>query len=87
MRWIEALRTPTLGDPYYILAHQFIAAGLNFEQLDPDLRPDEIGTPFRIAGGYFTDGGHSDHTRTELVELAGVFETFNEGHGGVPPCR
>jgi hypothetical protein len=88
MRWIEVLRTPPEGDPYYILAHQFIAAGLNLEQLDPDLRPDEVGEPWEIAGpGYFTDGAHTDHTRTELLELAGLFEIFNEGNGGVPTCR
>ncbi len=88
MRWIEVLRTPPEGDPYYILAHQFIAAGLNLEQLDPDIRPDEVGEPWEIAGsGYFTDGAHSDHTRTELLEFAGLLEIFNEGNGGVPPCR
>ena len=86
--WIEVLRTAPAGDPYYILAHQFIAAALNIEGLDPDLRPDEVGTPFSIVGsGYFTNGAHSDHTRTELLEIAGLFEIFNEGHGGVPPCR
>lgn len=30
--------------------------------LDPSYRPDEIGTPWPIAGpGYFTDAGHQDH--------------------------
>jgi hypothetical protein len=88
MRWIDVLRTPPRGDAYYILAHQFIAAGLNLEQLDPGLRPPEIGEPFSIVGsGYFTNGAHSDHTLTELIELATLFETFNDGNRGVPPCR
>ena len=87
-RWIDVLRTPPKGDPYYILAHQFMAAGLNLEQLDPSLRPREIGEPWMIAeSGYFTNAAHSDHTRTELIELATLFETFNDGNRGVPPCR
>jgi hypothetical protein len=84
--WIDVLRTPPSGDSYYILGHQFIAAGLKLERLDPDLRPKEIGTPYALAGGYFTDGAHSSFTRTELTDLAKLFENFNEGKRGVPPC-
>ena len=30
--------------------------------LNPDIRPNEIGSPFAIAGaGYFTDGAHQNH--------------------------
>ena len=71
----------------YILGHQFIAAGLNLEQLDPDLRPKEIGTPWELVQRYFTEGAHSSFTRTELTGLATLFENFNEGKRGVPPCR
>ena len=32
------------------------------QDLDPAIRPSEIGTPWAIAGpGYFTDAGHQDH--------------------------
>ena len=31
-------------------------------QLEPEIRPDQIGSPFAIAGaGYFTDAQHQDH--------------------------
>jgi hypothetical protein len=81
------LKTPPEGDAYYILAHQFIAAGLNLEQLDSDIRPTEIGTPWAVAErGYFTEGAHSSLTRSELIDLATLFEIFNEGKRGVPPC-
>ena len=31
-------------------------------QLEPDIRPNEIGSPFAIAGpGYFTDAAHQNH--------------------------
>jgi hypothetical protein len=85
--WIEVLRTAPRGDAYYILGHQFIAAGLNLEQLEPGLRPREIGSPWAITGnGFFTDGAHSSLTRIELLNLAALFESFNEGKRGVPPC-
>jgi len=85
--WIDVLNTPPRGEAYYILGHQFIAAGLNLERLDSDLRPREIGEPWAIAGsGYFTEGAHSSFTRTELTDLATLFQNFNEGKRGVPPC-
>ena len=35
---------------------------LELQELAPSIRPDEIGSPFPIAGpGYFTDSGHQDH--------------------------
>ena len=86
-RWSDVLNTPPEGNAFYILAHQFIAAGLNLDQLEPGIRPPEIGTPWRIAeAGYFTAGAHSTFTRTQVLELAALFESFNEGNRGVPPC-
>jgi hypothetical protein len=85
--WIDVLRTPPEGDIYDILGHQFSAAALNLYLLDPALRPDEVGSPFAIAGGSFTAGAHTHLTRTELVQLAMVLERFNEGNAGVPACR
>ena len=35
---------------------------MELQELDPAIRPDEIGTPWAIAGpGYFTDSDHQDH--------------------------
>ncbi len=86
--WIDVLTTPPMGDAYDILGHQFIAAGLNLERLDSDIRPTEIGEPWEVVQrGYFTEGEHSSLTRTELTGLATLFENFNEGKRGVPPCR
>jgi cell wall-associated NlpC family hydrolase len=37
--------------------------------LDPDIRPDEIGSPWAIAGpGYFTDADHHDHLHVAFKE-------------------
>jgi hypothetical protein len=85
--WIDVLTTPPEGDAFYILAHQFIAAGLNLAQLDRDIRPDEIGKPWTtVDRDFFTAGAHSNLTRTQLIELATLFESFNEGKRGVPAC-
>jgi hypothetical protein len=86
--WIDVLRTPPRGDAYYILGHQFVAAALNLYGMDPALVPTEVGSPFAISEtGFFTAGGHTDLTRTELVGLATVLEHFNEGNAGLPACR
>ena len=85
--WIDVLRTPPRGDAYYILGHQFIAAALNLDGMDSGLVPSEVGTPFAIAGGFFTADAHTELPRTELVRLATVLEDFNEGNAGVPACR
>jgi hypothetical protein len=38
-------------------------------ELDPDYRPNEIGSPFAIAGpGYFTDAAHQDHLHLGFKE-------------------
>jgi cell wall-associated NlpC family hydrolase len=38
-------------------------------ELDPTIRPNEIGTPFAIASpGYFTDGAHQDHIHFAFKE-------------------
>jgi cell wall-associated NlpC family hydrolase len=35
---------------------------MKLQDLDPSIRPNEIGTPWAITGpGYFTDSGHQDH--------------------------
>jgi hypothetical protein len=35
---------------------------MELQEFDSSIRPDEIGTPWAIAGpGYFTDAGHQDH--------------------------
>ena len=86
--WIDVLTNPPRGDVFYILAHQFIAAGLNLAQLRPELRPEEIGTPWAIVErDFFTLGAHSNFTHAELIELATLFESFNEGKRGVAACR
>ena len=78
--WIDVLTNPPSGDVFYILAHQFIAAGLNLAQLRPELRPEEIGTQWAIVErDFFTLGAHSNFTHAELIELATLFESFNEG--------
>jgi hypothetical protein len=85
--WIDVLTSPPRGDVFYILAHQFIAAGLNLAQLRPELRPEEIGTPWTIVErDFFTVGAHSNFTRAEFIELALLFESFNEGKRGVAAC-
>ncbi len=42
---------------------------MELQDLDPDYRPNEIGTPWAISGpGYFTDAGHQDHLHVGFKE-------------------
>ena len=57
---------------------------------DPQIRPDEIGSPFAIAGpGYFTDADHHDHIHVGFKqEITPGFKLPAElAAGGAPPRR
>ena len=45
--WIDVLTNPPSGDVVYILAHQFIAAGLNLAELPPSYGPKRSERPGR----------------------------------------
>jgi hypothetical protein len=45
--WIDVLRTPPSGDSYYILGHQFIAAGLNLNGSIPTYGRRRLERPTR----------------------------------------
>ena len=60
---------------------------MRLQDLDPSIRPDEIGTPWAIDGrGYFTDAGHQDvlhigfdeHPSMQLMAVA-------DAHKAAPP--
>jgi hypothetical protein len=82
--WITVLKTPPVGDAYYILAHQFIAATLN--AADGASVPANVQTALNSAAGYFADPAGSSLTRTQLIALATLLDSYNNGNQGVPHC-
>jgi len=83
--WLTVLQTPPRGgNAYYILAHQFIAAKLN--SANGASVPANVQTALNTAAGYFTNPGGSSLSRSDLVALASLLDSYNNGNQGVVHC-
>jgi len=85
--YIEVLWTPPRGgNAYYILAHAYIAAELNF--LNGVYAPSEIRDAFDEATYLFEEYTPEEvgrwrgnqGQRQDFIELAGILDDFNNGH-------
>jgi cell wall-associated NlpC family hydrolase len=56
------------------------------EQLDPSIRPSEIGSPWALPGAaYFTDGAHQNHLHIAFDDpIAPSWQAPQDGAAGVP---
>lgn len=88
--YLEVLNTaPKKGNAYYILAHQYIAAELNF--LDGAGIPTDVQTAFEEATALFEDSENTpynigklkgnDPLRHDFTMLAEILEAYNSGPG------
>ena len=75
------------GQPVGVANFDAREVAMRLQDLDPSIRPDEIGTPWAIDGrGYFTDAGHKDvlhigfdkHASMQLMAVA-------DAHKAAPP--
>lgn len=86
MTYYDVLWKPVAGNPYFILAHQFIAAKLNV--LAGATAPAGVATAMTEAEALLTgltlDAAPAK--RAELVRLAGLLGAFNEGETGPGHC-
>lgn len=90
--WYQAAWTPPAGNAYYILAHQYIAAQLNF--LDGASAPAAVQTAFNTATMLFNTytpaqiaalpGNNS--VRKQFVNLAKILDDYNNGITGPGHC-
>lgn len=78
MTYYEILWTPPQGDPYIILAHQYIAAQLN--GLHGAVMPAYVQAAFDAATAYFNGTGSYPDGASELLDR------YNNGLEGVPHC-
>lgn len=88
--------SPTGGNAYYILAHQYIAAELNM--LDGAAAPAEVQTAFAAATTWFDNTQHTPEyvaslkgktgqvARSQLITWAGILADYNEGDLGPGHC-
>jgi hypothetical protein len=91
MSYIEVLNTSVSGNAYYILAHQYIAAELNFlAGADNSEVVDEFDEATVLFNTYTPSEigslGGSDATRKMFVELAEVLDDYNNGEIGPGHC-
>jgi hypothetical protein len=82
--WIGVLKTAPLGNAYYILAHQFIAATLNGAA--GASAPANVQQALADAAAYFADPAGSTLTRAQLIAMATLLDDYNNGLLGVPHC-
>jgi hypothetical protein len=86
LTWYEVLDTPPAGNPYFILAHQFIAAQLNL-----DAGAAWVGDEFEwmdeaIALFSAFDPDDVPNGQGDFLELAGFLADYNEGRVGPGHC-
>ncbi len=90
--WLNVFKTPPGGNPYYQLAHQYMATVLNTET-DASV-PDEVQDAIngaKILFETFTPaqigkGKTAKQYRTEFTSLAGILGSYNEGLIGPGHC-
>lgn len=86
LEWPEVLDVSPKGDPYFILAHQYIAAILN--QQNGAYVPEEVRRTLVDAYDYFSlaPAAREAFDRNQLTEWATVLDRYNNGQLGVPHC-
>jgi hypothetical protein len=82
--WLGVFNTPPKGNAYYILAHQFMAATLN--AASGASVPANVQTALDDAAAYFADPVGHPLTSAQLVALAAILDSYNNGLEGVPHC-
>ena len=89
--WLTVLETaPKGGNPYYVLAHQFIAAWLNAQSAS---KPAAVATALGAAATYFGSATPVDwsaggqYTKSQLTAWADLFGAYNEGTIGPGHCN
>jgi hypothetical protein len=88
--WIQVIKAPTKGNPYYILGQQYIAARLNVAKgaaVVPAVTSAlasahvlfETYTPAQVAG-------FKKEQKDPWIALASLLDQYNNGLLGVPHC-
>lgn len=96
MTWFEVFWSPPQGNPYFNLAHQYMAAVLNsLNNSVPE--PTEVQDALNEAAALFMTytpaqasafkGKTGKEMRQQFIDLAGILGSFNEGdYEGFPHC-
>ena len=93
---LTVLQTAPKGNPYYILAHQYIAAALNvaagasMDNGGPGTA-DDVLAAFQAATAYFAAASAasplpSPYTKDQIAALAAILDQYNNGLLGPGDC-
>ena len=94
---LTVLKTAPKGNPYYILAHQYIAAKLNVDALasmdngDPLTTTDDVLAAFQAATTYFGLASAAaplpaGYTKAQITGWASTLDQYNNGLLGPGHC-
>ena len=83
--WYDLLWTQPEGDPWVILAHQWIGAHLNWGSgVEMPLDHEPLMSE---AGWYLSQCGDDEDFEERMNELAELLDAFNNGLSGVAHCE
>jgi hypothetical protein len=87
MSWIAVFNTPPKGNPYFILAHQYMAAKLNVlaGAADGDVGAD-LTAAEAFFGAFTPTSTLTPETRAEIIALADDLDEYNNGLIGPGHC-
>ena len=87
--YLDVLAAETMGNPYYILAQQYVAAELNFLR---GANPTEAQAAFDAATALFNAttpdqaAALDSQARQEWINLASILDDYNNGYIGPGHC-
>ena len=82
--WYDILHAPPEGDPATILAHQWIAAALNWGS--GAQMPADIEALVAEGNWYLNDCALDEYYDERMIEVAEALDAYNNGLAGVAHC-
>lgn len=83
--WLDILNTPTRGDSWYILAHQWIASSLNVA--DGASVPAEVADALDAGEALLATCSVNGQDRADAIALAELLDDYNNGLIGEGHCE
>jgi hypothetical protein len=87
--WYEILWTPPRGNPYFILAKQFVGVRLNWlAGADPSAVEEAVNEAATLLDDYTPDEADAlkGQAKKEWTDLAGILDDYNNGRIGPGHC-
>lgn len=83
--WYDLLWSQPEGDPWVILAHQWIAAQLNWGSGAE--MPADIESLLAEGNWYLNECGADEYYEDRMLEISELLDDYNNGLAGVPHCE